>query len=114
MKQITDEDIEKAARRACDGIEDEDQLMYALKDFKRGAKWVRDQQPKLKTLEDFGWSKNNYASTPIGKYEVWRGSLTDMFFWRLVDRTSCGCDSIDHGKQLAQADYEKRVNELYV
>lgn len=113
MKQITDEDIEKYATERSKQVDP----IFGIAVFisvKDGAKWVRDQQPKLKTLEDFGWSKNNYASTPIGKYEVWRGSLTDMFFWRLVDRTSCGCDSIDHGKQLAQADYEKRVNELYV
>lgn len=46
---LTDEQIEEAAQNACRGIEDEDQLMYALKDFRRGAKMARDHYENRKS-----------------------------------------------------------------
>jgi hypothetical protein len=85
-----------------------------------GAKWARDQQPKLKPLV---WHK----AKDVYKWQ----SKTDIGLWYAVSErwTFCykaqhfsehdiivsklPCDSEDHGKQLTQADYEKRVNELY-
>jgi len=116
MKHPTDEEIEKES--TVHPITTTD----ARKGFVFGAKWARDQQPKLKTLEWFQTNRNTIkAQTLVAVYWVYHSMVNgkDKFTWNfqyLDDKFYApqDCDSEEHGKQLAQADYEKRVNELYV
>lgn len=70
-----------------------------------------NQQPKLKTLKWSGDNNVEIAHTSFGStYYVYKDN------WVLAPEYSDRrpCISIEDGKQLAQADFEKRVNELYV
>lgn len=114
MKHPTDEEIEKEAEWI---------NILERNAFRTVAKWARDLQPKLKTLEWEEVSQSIWfsASTPFGAYNVFfapeKDGLSNQWFWYwrwAADRESILCESKQTGMQLAQADYEKRVNELYV
>lgn len=114
MKHPTDEDIEKAARDYAESFKTGEWFENIRVDAGiHCAKWVRDQQPKLKTLDNWGWQEN-LVITPIAIYEVFYNRRTNEYKWRKTGTKAQVCDSIDHGKQLAQADYERRINELYI
>lgn len=121
MKYPTDEEIEKHAREIAEGFGGSfSRTAYELTG--EAANWARDQQPKLKTLEWFQTNRNTIkAQTPIAVYWVYHSMVNgkDKFTWNfqyLDDKFYApqDCDSEEHGKQLAQADYEKRINELYL
>lgn len=114
MKHPTDEEIDQFAHKLIDNyglIIDHQDPFYA--GITEGAKWARDQQPKLKTLE---WEEreSSLLCEIIGcDYEIW-GNIGGYFL-----RINPGCytlkgKSIADCKQLAQADYERRINELYI
>lgn len=118
---ITNDQIEKAAAAYVndeDGNNPHSFIQYPA--FYEGAKWARDQQ-KLKTLE---WNSVAYASDggshviaasiSFGFYAVTFHYGSNTYTWSYNDGKEHPCDDFDHGKQLAQADYEKRVNELYI
>lgn len=108
--KLTDEEIEKAAKEYAEQYMDsqvgKEHIALACADF---TKWARDQQPKLKPMpweydEPFDWW---IAETSFGQYIV-RTRVTTP------DKKFINCNDFDHGKQLAQADYERRINELYI
>src|SRR6478672_862919 len=117
MKHPTDEEIEKAASEHSEPIKGPTHSGFAQHDFIVGAKWARDQQPKLKTLEwrtsfrGDGRGSFSSADTPFITYEVTNDDA--LCSWGISGFATRICDNVDHGKQLAQADYENRVNKLY-
>lgn len=114
MKHPTDEEIRKEADSRPVGS-------IMRHSFSEGAKWVCDQQPKLKPLE---WQEDDepvkfkkyfIAETPFGtSYCVFQNRRGKFYCDYGPNIFAEDCDSIDHGKQLAQADYERRINELYI
>jgi len=91
-------------------------------------KYVKDQQPKPKTLEQIGWMdygpkfdlnifKDETVGTPLGYYEV--REQDGNWFWSF-DRSGYSevvqtypCDSKEHGKQCAQVHYDGKINSLF-
>jgi hypothetical protein len=113
MKHPTDEQIEKWTRDYSDNMGDDP---IEVSDLRQActecAKWARDQQPKLKTLEWITMNPGFRAHTSFGIYiimEIKKGGFYFDFHGELTF-----CNSIDDCKQLAQADYERRINELYI
>jgi len=110
MKHPTDEEIEKFAIEYGGNHAETPRTIDAIM---VGANWARDQQPKLKTL---GWEEreSSLLCEVIGcDYEIWE-NIGGYFL-----RINPGCytlkgKSIADCKQLAQADYERRINELYI
>lgn len=118
---LTDKEIEKAAKmQFCDLDYPtlEKNKMEGL--WSAGAKFARDHSPKFKTLEDWGWK----VVEPIPQWETaivcdFEFSIYHViknengFFWFGAYRTNANqCDSFDHGKQLAQSDYENKLKAL--
>lgn len=78
--------------------------------------------PKFKTLEEFGWTVEFAASDggtvsvgvnlPLGYYIV-TSHVDGSFTWNFL-KIGRGkpCDSVEHGKQLAQKDYEEKCKSL--
>lgn len=116
----TDEEIEKAAKEYAEQYMDsqvgKEHIALACADF---AKWARDQQPKLKPLV---WDWQNRIDgivwvAPVGNfgsYTIWLPDTSDSPEIRLNGIRVSYCDNFEHGVQLAQADYERRINELYL
>lgn len=126
MKHPTDEEIEKFASDVIPLMSEQKGMAYK-RGIIKGAKWVRDQQPKLKTLEDWGWDNKRplifACVTPLGEYFVGyiTGDLYDPaygYWWAIGTGEWKPCQTIQEGMRNCQADYEeraaKRVNELYV
>lgn len=114
-----------------DGITYEEQINRLAADSKSlydavelGFKLGRNQQPKLKTLEDWGWKIQKghkeacTVKTPLGLYTL-RMEFNGEVYWAFINTRRdeitpwTQCASFEDAKQLAQADYEKRINELY-
>lgn len=69
--------------------------------------------PKFKTLEAIGWKsydRNTWLEikTCFGDYAVFSDNT-----YAVPDKNEClPCDNLDHGKQLAQKDYEEKCKSL--
>lgn len=111
MKELTDEEIEKAGENEFNPFESANAQIA----FRRGAKFARDHSPKFKTLEEIGWEPDtiweyHYVTTEFGEYRV----RNYPHFFRVVfpGQVAIDCLSIYHGKQLAQSDYENKLKAL--
>lgn len=111
MKHPTDEEIEKFIRPL--SMLPTPQTVAIVTEV---IKWSRDQQPKLKMPE---WirGRNLVSKVPWGSYTIYDevdGVTLQFHDWSKTGYKTKKCKSVDHGKQLAQADYERRINELYI
>jgi len=113
MKHPTDEEIEKEAIRRFPDMNINHEYSWGKREgFIECGKWARDQQPKLKPMPwEFDKAFDVWrASTAVGEYRV-RESLNRVV---LPGPIFLDCTDVDHGKQLAQSDYERRINEIYI
>lgn len=129
MKHPKDEDIEKYALEFCSKYistyDVHDVINYKL-GIIDGAKWARDQQPKLKTLEEWGWfrtSEGQYkVHVAVDYFDIWYFVYEEDDQWYYAtagekwtrDGKGIWAESKEQAMQLAQTDYERRINELYI
>lgn len=122
MKHPTDEEIEKEAIRRFPDMNINHEYSWGKREgFIECGKWVRDQQSKRKTLN---WEITPRGVTPFyakaeisfGTYEVaYNDSLWGKDFWTWsYNGHSEKCMDKYEAFKLAQADYERRINELYI
>lgn len=123
MKTITEEEMWAKAREVWplrDSASFDDNATNGARQvmWVTAAKWACDQQPKFKTLEDWGWIKDKWCHVGFEdffkcSYKIDNGIVYIRPDWRGEQWFEVGpCDSIDHGKQLAENHYQKRFKTI--
>lgn len=117
--RLTNEEIEKKGHEFYPDVEGES-WAGSRAVFKTGAMFARNYSPKLKTLNEWGWVRNRVVH--VGSehsihfsYKLESGYVFFRSSWRGIEWLNVGVyEDVEHGKKVAQLDYDNKINEFCV
>lgn len=84
-----------------DGVEESDSALSLA------VPWLRENLPKCRVAKKLQWRTSARIAEAMVFEGHWYGvAMIDGFYWRNIFGESAPCDSLDHGKQLAQQHYD--------